>query len=327
MLSKPLRTFGLVVCVGTIGVLGACSPEESEKVGDDSQPILESGYTRDYDLATSSSSGSTSLATKPSGTPRTYSACQPLGSLYEWSVDPKTVAGNTRVSIVDQEGTVACVWTHDNEYPVGRCKVDLEKYPHARSKELDGRFVVWGIGFLGENNEYAVAREILGTSKVFNKTTGVYDTYRKVACTPPQSYDAAGTAAGTELAGVCIYETFNVPSNAAGTTMDNYATRKVCSKVPATTDTAGSATYVGTDAYGNQCYTGDGAALNDVNGTERNSSNVYLSGSSRCHVALSGGYEVFAAKRPSTKSWPAPGVVDPSSSTWWRTVSSVPVAN
>ena len=41
----------------------------------------------------------------------------------------------------------------------------------------------------------------------------------------------------------------------------------------------------------------------------------------------SGGYEVYAAKRPATINWPAPGRVNPNTPIVWRPVSTVSVAN
>jgi hypothetical protein len=145
----------------------------------------------------------------------------------------------------------------------------------------------------------------------------------RVAALEPSGRDAAGTASGTELAGWCYYETFLSSKNASGLRLDNYATRLV-----------GTSSYPHPDGVipvsaggGIYYYTGRGAALNDINGTERDQSNIYLSGNSHCHVALSGGYEVFAAKRPSVRSYPAPGSVDTSTAILWRPVTSVRVAN
>jgi hypothetical protein len=138
--------------------------------------------------------------------------------------------------------------------------------------------------------------------------------------------DSAGTGATVELASACTVEVFGSAKNASGLALANYATRPVCSSTHDSFDQL-TAQYVGSPEPGVWCYKGQGAGLNDRNGTERNSSNVYLTGSQRCHVAWSGGYEVFAAKRPATISYPAPGRVDTKSPIVWRPVTSVLVAN
>jgi hypothetical protein len=138
--------------------------------------------------------------------------------------------------------------------------------------------------------------------------------------------DSAGTSASTELASSCTVEVFGSAKNASGLALANYATRPVCSSTHDSFDQL-TAQYLGSPEPGVWCYKGQGAGLNDPNGTERNSSNVYLTGSKRCHVAWSGGYEVFAAKRPATISYPAPGRVDTKSPIVWRPVTSILVAN
>ena len=138
--------------------------------------------------------------------------------------------------------------------------------------------------------------------------------------------DAAGTASGQELAGVCAYEVALSPNNASGMKLRNYATREVCSTTHGSPDQV-NAVFTRSPAPGVYCYTGEGAGLNDINGAERDKSNRYLTGPGTCHVILVGGYEVFAAKRPATRSWPAPGSVDWNTPIVWRPVSSVAVAN
>lgn len=138
--------------------------------------------------------------------------------------------------------------------------------------------------------------------------------------------DSAGTASGSELAGSCTVEVFGSTKNASGLPLANYATRTVCSSTFGSLDQL-TAEYIGSPQPGVYCYKGQGAGLNDISGRERDRNNVYLTGSKRCHVAWSGGYEVFAAKRPATISYPAPGRVDAKSPIVWRPVSTVPVAN
>jgi hypothetical protein len=76
------------------------------------------------------------------------------------------------------------------------------------------------------------------------------------------------------------------------------------------------------------CYTGYGAALNDINGAERDWLGQYYPGEGWCHYIAVNGFEVPAAKRPATRRLPAPGRVDTSSYLLWRPVNpNVAIAN
>ena len=138
--------------------------------------------------------------------------------------------------------------------------------------------------------------------------------------------DSAGAGATMELASACTVETFGSAKNASGLPMINYATKTVCSNTHDSLDQL-TAQYMGSPEPGVWCYKGAGAGMNDRNGTERYSNNTYMTGSQRCHVAWSGGYEVYAAKRPSVITYPAPGRVDTKSPILWRPLTSVTVAN
>ena len=73
-------------------------------------------------------------------------------------------------------------------------------------------------------------------------------------------------------------------------------------------------------------YTGEGAALNDF--AERNEAGMYYGDWMACHLVMSGGVQVPGAKRPSTRSYPAPGVVDVQSRIRWMSVNPyVTIAN
>lgn len=69
------------------------------------------------------------------------------------------------------------------------------------------------------------------------------------------------------------------------------------------------------------CYTGEGAALNDINGIERDRFGQYYGEENYCHFIQNGGYEVPGAKRPATRSLPAPGSINTRSPIAWRPVS------
>jgi hypothetical protein len=138
--------------------------------------------------------------------------------------------------------------------------------------------------------------------------------------------DAAGTATGYELGWQCTVEVMLSSSNATGLPLRNYATQEVCSTTHGSPDQA-NAIFTRSPEPGVFCYRGEGAGLNDPNGTERDITNRYLPGWQACHIVWSGGYEVFAAKRPATRNWPAPGRVDWNTPIVWRPVTSVRVAN
>jgi hypothetical protein len=139
--------------------------------------------------------------------------------------------------------------------------------------------------------------------------------------------DMAGTATGYELAGSCTVEVMGSATNASGLPLRNYATLEVCSTTHNSIDQA-AAIFTGSPSPGVFCYRGQGAGLNDVNGTERDAANRYLLGNEACHVSWSGGWEVYVAKRPSTRNWPAPTRVDPNTPILWRPVAhGVRIAN
>ncbi len=136
--------------------------------------------------------------------------------------------------------------------------------------------------------------------------------------------DSAGVSTSTEGYEACTVETPLSAANASGQRLLNYATREVCSSSFPHPD---GATPVRRPSPGIYCYTGAGAALNDPSGGERNQSGVYLTGAARCHVIWSGGYEIFAAKRPAVRTYPAPGAVDPKTPIVWRPVTTINLAN
>mgnify|MGYP000160612106 CR=1 FL=1 len=71
-----------------------------------------------------------------------------------------------------------------------------------------------------------------------------------------------------------------------------------------------------------------GAALNDLNGAERDSITLYFGGERYCHFIVSGGLEVPGAKRPATRTLPLPGSVNVSTTILWRPVNpNVTIAN
>ena len=157
-----------------------------------------------------------------------------------------------------------------------------------------------------------------------------------VPCRKPKPVSAADTlgaiADGKELAETCVVEdplaSYNQLYAYGYFPIYNYATLPVCSSNdPDTSTHPDDAALVETLGDGVFCYGGYGAGLNDINGTERAENGHYLIGELYCHYLVVGGYEVPAAKRPATRSFPAPGV-NPKSPIVWRPVNpNVTIAN
>ena len=104
----------------------------------------------------------------------------------------------------------------------------------------------------------------------------------------------------------------------------NYTTLEVCTSSNPHPDGAQFVRMEGSS----YCYTGQGAALNDLNGTERDWTGTYLGDEFSCHVLWSSGVEVPAAKRPATTSYPSPGHVNINTPILWRPVNNrVAIAN
>ena len=143
--------------------------------------------------------------------------------------------------------------------------------------------------------------------------------------------DTAGRLAeGTELSGTCVVEDMNTEYNALSAiygpiSISNYAGAVPMGNPPGTHPDG--ACYEG-KKDGAHWYSATAAALNDANGTERDSLGTYFPGEEYCHFLVQSGYEVPAAKRPATKSYPAPGVISYGSKDIWRPVNpNVNIAN
>jgi hypothetical protein len=155
-----------------------------------------------------------------------------------------------------------------------------------------------------------------------------------VPCRKPPEASAADTAGrvadGTELAGTCVVEDLGTDYNALSaewgwSPLLNYATIPVCTRSPDHPDFAEVVEDLG---GGILCYGGQGAGLNDTGGTERDWLGEYFDGSEFCHYIVTGHFEVPAAKRPATRSYPAPGSVNMNSPLLWRPVNpNVRIAN
>jgi hypothetical protein len=133
----------------------------------------------------------------------------------------------------------------------------------------------------------------------------------------PSLKDAVGTSAGFQLAGSSMVETLLSSSNAAGVPLRNFARTRVCTSSDPHPD---GAELIDTPAPGVFCYTGRGAGMNDINGVEQDEHGNYITGKEASHVVLSGGFQVPAAKRPSTGGFPVKW--NPKSPIVWRSVDT-----
>lgn len=140
-------------------------------------------------------------------------------------------------------------------------------------------------------------------------------------------------APGSTLAASCLVEelnqTFNAYSAYGYLPLVNYATLIIpTANDPVTRPLPDNlATYLGFDGV-DYLYTGWGAALNDINGAERDPYGEYYDSDIYCHFIVSSGLEVPGAKRPATRSLPAPGVVMSGTLNAWRPVNAnVAIAN
>lgn len=151
----------------------------------------------------------------------------------------------------------------------------------------------------------------------------------RVPCAEPrrraQRSDSAGTPSSQELAVACTVEVLTSSQNASGLPLRNFATREVCTSSFPHPDGATLVRQPAADIY---CYSGRGAGLNDINGTERDQYGVYYPQEEFCHVAWISGVEAPVAKRPATRSYPSPGSVIQNSALLWRPVNpNVTIAN
>jgi hypothetical protein len=172
---------------------------------------------------------------------------------------------------------------------------------------------------IGRDGSFASGNYVVGT---------IPDANGDVACVGATSRDAAGSSApdGSDMVGRGMVEFGGGISNASGYPIRNYANLYVGTSSDPHPD---GAQQVSLDrANGVAWYTGEGAALNDVGGIERDAAGVYLGTPDSLHLVVSGGIQVPAAKRPATKSFPAPGRVDVHSPITWLVANPyVTIAN
>jgi hypothetical protein len=118
-----------------------------------------------------------------------------------------------------------------------------------------------------------------------------------VACTESTTGDTAGSPSPAEHSAYCVIESAFASQNATGGPLVNHANQTVRTSSNPHPDTHdGGPTALGC-TNGSCSYTGEGAALNEIFGTERNASGVYYSGIERCHMIVHNGVVVPGAKR------------------------------
>jgi hypothetical protein len=227
----------------------------------------------------------------PCAQPVAYSTCAPVQVTQLHGAE---FLGNARLARIE-DGKVACL--HVETGALGTCLFNADSGEWVEA--TDGSYARMGQAITPQGEpggEWAVA------ARVSDQGT--------VPCVPASGNDSAGVATGMELAIACVIETTGSASNASGLPLLHYATLDVCTSSSPHPDTHLSAdgtehvpvlvTTIGELGETSYCYTGEGAALNDRYGTERDANGVYYPGSDYCHVVRSSGYEVYGAKRPST---------------------------
>ena len=253
-------------------------------------------------------------------------ACRPITPT---TLHGASFLGNSRLSPI-VGGQVACLNVDDAS--VASCAFSTA--PAGASGEwlesAEGRFALVGqaVSIDGTpGGDYIVAAPVSDAAPA--------------ACIAPTSMDTAGRVSdGLELAGVCIVEELGAEYNALAaewgwTPLWNFADSEVCmangpNGRPHPDDALLVRSYSSTGSGPDDtfCYKEYGAALNDLNGAERDWLGEYYAGNGWCHYIAVGGYEVPAAKRPATRSLPAPGAVNTRTYMAWRPVNpNVPIAN
>lgn len=217
-----------------------------------------------------------------------------------------------------RKGKVGCV--HVNSAHVERCEFD--KQNNRWIKSWTGR--EWAV--VGD----AIGLEEDGKAKyLVAQRIGEKDE-SPCASPPRKNRDSAGIPSGSELAWTCVVEVMGASWNATGEVLDNYATREVCTSSyphPDGTDFREGGTWRIKEP-GVYCYTGIGAALNNPSGHELDQGGHVLAGSKRCHIVWANGYEIYAAKRPAVRRYPAPAKIDEHSPIVWRPMAEdIRIAN
>ena len=238
------------------------------------------------------------------------------------------ILANTRLARIE-DGRVPCM--HIEEMTTALCVFSMA------SGSESGKWVETPEGSFAQIGQALSRDGKPGGDYVVAARVGAVDS---AFCIEPTGMDTAGRVSpGVELAIACVVEEVLMPWNALSVIqwapLVNVATLEVCSRNnPATVPHPDGSQVVrsyaqpGSAVDDTFCYSGWGAALNDINGTERDETTAYRIGEGYCHMIVSGGFEVPGAKRPATKSLPAPGIVNDKSYIVWRPVNpNILIAN
>ena len=332
--KKSLRVLGFAGVASALALVQACAPNTADDVnvnvadptvdptallirgGDPAHPVPPAGYVVTWSTCTYYVDG-----TAPMHDNSRVANVAPDGTLPLQRVEPVT-GGKDNLRRVKATSVGKNVLFGTGVDWDGKAVTFAKLGQAVSTKEQDGSIVQWVIGSQNLGNP------------IFNKAKNRYEyrdhCYRNRAAA---GKDTAGrVASGSELAVTCVVETMKANYNSLSaygwTPLVNYATAKVgTANDPASKPHPDAATYEGTDGVA-FFYMGYGAALNDINGAERDPSTNYIGGESYCHMIVSSGYEVPGAKRPDTKSLPAPGVVNVKTLVTWKPVNpNVTIAN
>jgi hypothetical protein len=320
---------------GVFAVLQACSP---------AAPSDESTEEVSSTLICSPSAPCVYRPTPPAGYVAKHSVCK------NWVEGTAKVRNNSRIVTIRSDGTVPIM--RAEPVPVNPSQLSNDNFRRIKAAALPENLVK---GYGVDRRTGMVVRFFkIGQAIITKEPDGTMVTWvlRTENLGPPEPYqgrleykdtcfrnpamvgrDTAGwVAPGTELAVSCVVEDSNKEWNAYSaygwSPLVNYATTQVATaNDPVTHPHPDGATYAGPGA-GVFFYTGPGAALNDINGTERDAYMNYLPGERYCHMIISSGYEVPGAKRPATRTLPAPGIVNGKTVVTWKPVNpNVDIAN
>jgi hypothetical protein len=224
----------------------------------------------------------------------TVSRCEPVGDFTGLHVQGTPVpGGNARLARIEN-GKVPCL--HKETLVRAECDFIAEfNLPPggASGTFLDGPSGTYALigqaaplqAGSGGTRDYIVAAQINAAGNV--------------ACTETTTADTAGsyTTPSPEHSAFCVIETAFSSQNATGGPLVNYANQTIqTSSNPHPDAHDGGPTAFGC-TNGSCSYTGEGAALNDIFGTERDANRVYYSGIERCHMIVQNGVMVPGAKR------------------------------
>jgi hypothetical protein len=252
----------------------------------------------------------------------------PTDSCAEGSITGNAFRANRRLTLIE-EGTVPCVEVDTME--AARCSFStgaefarIVRVPVPASgpwlEDAEGRrYAVVG-------HPIARDRSLDGGAYIVGTTP---EADGSVPCVAATGQDAPGLSPhgfGDALSAGCTYQWAGQDFNFGGRMLENHATRIVGTTSLVHPDGAAP---VAVDAVrGLAFYTGRGAALNDTGGMERDQFGVYYGFDWACHMVDAGGVTVPGAKRPATRSYPAPGTVNVNSPILWLAANPyVTIAN